>query len=239
MASKVTAKPGYMLSRGFSANTSIWLIEIARELPHTVHLDGIDINFGQCPPKEWLAENITWVTQDIFSDPPAELREKYDVIHVQLFITLIRDGNPVPMLKNLIKMLKPGGYISWGEWDVATWEVIRAPSASSQTNGELEELKEYTSTLGKTRPGPSFISSGFNGVSKVIVDRQKFSTEIATLLLDTWIMASQEIAANVLDGLGGGQGDVARALIEEVGRNRGNTAFNLERVVTIGRKPLD
>lgn len=52
------------------------------------------------------------------------------------------------------------------------------------------------------------------------------------------MMASQEIAANVLDGLGGGQGDVARALVEEVGKNRGNTAFNLERVVTIGRKPL-
>lgn len=27
------------------------------------------------------------------------------VIHVQLFITKLRDGNPVPMLQNLIKML--------------------------------------------------------------------------------------------------------------------------------------
>ena len=57
--------------------------------------------------------------------------------------------------------IEPGGYISWGEWDVATWEIIRTSSALSQDNEELNELKEYTSTLGKTRPGPSFISSGF------------------------------------------------------------------------------
>ena len=51
------------------------------------------------------------------------------------------------------------------------------------------------------------------------------------------MVASQEISANVLDNLGGGQGDVARALVEKVGKNRGNTAFNLERVITVGRKP--
>lgn len=75
-----------------------------------------------------------------------------------------------------------------------------------------------------------------NGLSSIVVDRRKFAPEIATLLLDTWMMASQEISANVLDKLGEGRGDVARALIEEVGRNRGNTAFNLQRVVTIGKK---
>ena len=50
------------------------------------------------------------------------------------------------------------------------------------------------------------------------------------------MMASQEISTNVLDKLGGGRGDVARGLIEEVGRNRDNTAFNLQRVITVGRK---
>lgn len=58
-----------------------------------------------------------------------------------------------------------------------------------------------------------------------------------TLLLDTWMMASQEISVNILDHLGGGQGDVARGLIEKVGKNRGNTAFNLQRVITVGQKP--
>ena len=156
-----------------------------------------------------------------------------------------------------------------------TWEIIRIPSASSQANEELNELREYTSTLGKTKPGPSFISSGLvslypsspssfprnvlfiyanhalstswitrlhetfkeNGLENIVVDRHKFSQEIVTLLLDTWMMASHEISVNVLDQLGGGQGDMARGLIEEVGKNRQNTAFNLQRVITVGQKP--
>ena len=78
-----------------------------------------------------------------------------------------------------------------------------------------------------------------NGLSRVVVDRREFAPEVATLLLDTWMMASQEISANVLDKLGEGRGDVARGLIEEVGRNRGNTVFNLERVITVGRKGVE
>ena len=56
---------------------------------------------------------------------------------------------------------EPGGYIQWGEWDVNTWEISRVPSAPSQSNDELENLRQWTSTLGKSKPGPSFISSGF------------------------------------------------------------------------------
>ena len=52
------------------------------------------------------------------------------------------------------------------------------------------------------------------------------------------MVASLEISTKVLDGIGGGQGDVARALVDEVGKNRGNTAVNLERVITIGQKPV-
>lgn len=54
-----------------------------------------------------------------------------------------------------------GGYIQWAEWDVNTWEIIRTTSAPSPLNDELEKLREWTSTLGRTKPGPSFISSGF------------------------------------------------------------------------------
>ena len=75
-------------------------------------------------------------------------------------------------------------------------------------------------------------------MKNVLVDRNRFSPEVVTLLLDTWMMASEEIAANILDDLGGGQGDVARALVKEVGRNRDNTSFNLDRVITVGQKPI-
>ncbi|KAF2649437.1 hypothetical protein K491DRAFT_721664 [Lophiostoma macrostomum CBS 122681] len=224
--------------------TCIWLIELARELPPTVQLDGIDIDFAQCPPKEWLPSNIAWITHDVFAEPPHELIEKYDVIHVQLFITILRDGNPVPMLQNLLKMLKPGGYLQWGEWDFTSWEVMRTSVAPSKSNDELEQIREYTSTLGGTKSGPGFISMSWiarlhetfkqHGLEDVIVDRRRFDKAIAPLLLDTWMMATQEISFNVLDKLGGGRGDVMRGFVEEVGKHRQDTCFNLDRVVTLG-----
>lgn len=76
-----------------------------------------------------------------------------------------------------------------------------------------------------------------HGLDSVVVDRRRFAQEVVTLLLDTWMIASEEISVNVLDRLGGGRGDVMRALIEEAGKNRQNTSFNLERVITVGRKP--
>ena len=64
------------------------------------------------------------------------------------------------------------------------------------------------------------------------------------------MVAGQEISANVLDAIGGGQGDVARGLIEAVGRNRrnieldpdyphnGRRIYGLDRLTVIGRKPV-
>ncbi|KAF2260597.1 hypothetical protein CC78DRAFT_431409, partial [Lojkania enalia] len=120
--------------------TCIWMIELARYLPTSAQLDGFDISFVQCPPKDWLCPNIAWIEHDVFSEPPTELHEKYDVIHIQLFITILRDGNPVPMLQNLMKMLKPGGYIQWGEWDFNSWEILRTSSAPPQENDELNQI---------------------------------------------------------------------------------------------------
>ena len=77
-----------------------------------------------------------------------------------------------------------------------------------------------------------------HGLEDVIVDRRAFGKEIAPLLLDTWMMATQEIATNVLDKLGGGRGDKMRRLIEEVGIHRQDTCFNLDRVITVGKKPF-
>ena len=52
------------------------------------------------------------------------------------------------------------------------------------------------------------------------------------------MLAAQEISLNVLDHLGGGQGEVARSLIEKCRQNRRNLTVQLDRLVTIGRKPL-
>ena len=75
-------------------------------------------------------------------------------------------------------------------------------------------------------------------MTEIVVDRHPFSREIAAYLLDKFMLAGQEISVNVLDAIGGGQGDVARGLIESVGRNRRNIELGLDRLTVIGRKSV-
>lgn len=54
----------------------------------------------------------------------------------------------------------------------------------------------------------------------IVVDRRPFSRAISTFLMYTFLVGAQEISINVLDRIGEGRGDVARALMEAVGKNR-------------------
>lgn len=82
----------------------IWLIDLNRQLP-SAQLDGFDISAEQYPPKQWLPTNLSLSTLDIFPPVPEELIGKYDIIHVRLFILVVRDDDPTPILRNLISML--------------------------------------------------------------------------------------------------------------------------------------
>lgn len=76
-------------------------------------------------------------------------------------------------------------------------------------------------------------------MTNIIMDRHPFPRDVATYLMDTFMVACQEISVNVLDCIGGGRGDVARGLIEEIGRNRRNTGISLDRLTVIGQKRVE
>lgn len=71
----------------------------------SAQIDRFDISLDQCPPPEWLPPNISVRKLDILKPLPEELLGQYDIVHVRLFICVIRDDDPVPVLTNLLKML--------------------------------------------------------------------------------------------------------------------------------------
>lgn len=83
----------------------LWLLNVAKEVPATVRLDGFDISLSQAPPQEWLAPNITLRTWDIFEDPPKDIVGQYDIVHVRLVLLVIRENKSIPVIKNLLKLL--------------------------------------------------------------------------------------------------------------------------------------
>ena len=74
-------------------------------LSSSAQLDGFDVDLTQAPPKQWLPSNVAMHKLDAFSPLPHDLVGKYDIVHLRLFIVLIKHNNPVPLLRNLIGML--------------------------------------------------------------------------------------------------------------------------------------
>ena len=83
----------------------IWLLEFAHQHPEAAQLDGLDISLDQVPDKEWLPSNVSFYLYDIYDEPPDDLVEKYDIIHVRHLTLVIKDNDPTMVIRNLLKML--------------------------------------------------------------------------------------------------------------------------------------
>ena len=83
---------------------SIWLINVNRQLP-SAQLDGFDISVDQFPSKEWLPDNISLHRLNVLKPIPEELKGKYDLVHLRLFLAVVKNDNPAPILRNLMDML--------------------------------------------------------------------------------------------------------------------------------------
>ena len=93
-----------------ATGTAIWLIDVAREHP-TAQIDGSDIDLSQAPPKQQLSLDITLRTWNVFDYPSEDMIEVYDVVHVGLLVLVVQGSDPRNIIRNLLRMLKPGGYI--------------------------------------------------------------------------------------------------------------------------------
>jgi SAM-dependent methyltransferase len=90
-----------------ATGTGAWLLDVARDFPQA-QLDGFDNDLRQLPHKDWLPSNVSVRHWDIFTDLPDDLVGKYDYVHLRLLVVVL-NGNSQPVIKNLLKMLKPGG----------------------------------------------------------------------------------------------------------------------------------
>ena len=87
------------------SSCSIWLLDLARTLPPTAQLDGFDIDISDCPPEQWLPRNIKMRYLNALGDIPAHLVGNYDIVHLRLFQVVVKNNDPGPLLRNMLKML--------------------------------------------------------------------------------------------------------------------------------------
>ena len=79
-------------------------LDLARQLPPTAQLEGLDIDNSQCPPPSWLPPNVTMRAVDALQrDVATDLLCRFDVVHVRLFMFVVEE--PGPLLRNVVRML--------------------------------------------------------------------------------------------------------------------------------------
>ncbi|KAF4629300.1 hypothetical protein G7Y89_g8850 [Cudoniella acicularis] len=226
--------------------TGIWLVDLAGYLPPSAHIDGFDIDISQCAPIDWLPSNVSLYTVNCVEPFPEQFVGKYDIVHIQLFHLAVQNNDPEPIVKNLLTLLKPGGYISWGEYDYSKWEIVRSKQATGGSIDHLTSLLDDIGTIGGTKPDwarnfwPARLPEIYkeNGLVEIAVDERPFRKEVLQFQLDTALMASDEIARTAIDPLGNGKGDRTRELIQKAFADRGNKAFNVSRLTVVGRRPV-
>ncbi|KAM5458158.1 hypothetical protein MaudCBS49596_000070 [Microsporum audouinii] len=120
--------------------TGLWLFDLARELPDSAQLDGFDISLANAPQQQWWPRNVTLHQWNVFDDVPDEMIGKYDVVHLRLLILVVENSDPRPIIQNVYKMLKPGGYIQWDDLNYPDTHVRRTSAAPTPAFDSLREF---------------------------------------------------------------------------------------------------
>ncbi|MCJ1236445.1 hypothetical protein MMC14_004426 [Varicellaria rhodocarpa] len=129
-----------------AAGTAMWLIDIARELPEA-QLEGFDIDLTQAPHPQWLPSNVTMRKWNIFEDVPDHLVGKFDIVHVRLIVLVMSQDDTRIVIPNLLKMLKPCGYLQWDDLNCRDM-CVKKVDASAQSPA-LDQLRKMSWANGR------------------------------------------------------------------------------------------
>ena len=124
----------------------VWLTDLSSVLASrgvSARLDGYDINTINFPAPAFLPPGVTLTKLDVLSnDLPQELREAYDIVHVRAFLSVLTQGDPGPLLRAALALLKPGGWLQWEESRADVYRVEAPPSVSTQACVRIAALLE-------------------------------------------------------------------------------------------------
>ncbi|KAL8718172.1 MAG: hypothetical protein Q9225_004667 [Loekoesia sp. 1 TL-2023] len=219
--------------------TGIWLTDLARELPNA-RLDGFDSSIDQFPPKAWWPQNVSLRYLDALEPVPEELHGKYDIVNVRLFMFVIQDGDPKPLLANLRNILKPGGFLQWIEHNPHT---VRVESPNHDDKRSAHDA--IVNTVANRRKNdwvsqlPEHLQdAGFTSVSH---SAHPFPPELRMPFTRINLLAGEEVSY-VLDDNSGSEssGSRHRALLQEAfEESKNGVCMVWSPVVVVGRRELE
>ncbi|RHZ54841.1 class I SAM-dependent methyltransferase [Aspergillus thermomutatus] len=219
-----------------ATGTAIWLFELARDLP-TATFDGLDISLDSAPPAEWLPQNVTLRQWDIFDDVPPDLVGAYDVVHLRFFMLVVRESDPIPVIRKVSTLLKPRGWIQWDEFNYRDAHIISANVKVEQLPA-MEQLRQFAYSDGRnnwTLDIPRHLRT--EGFVQTQLFQYRDLPERAKANNEEYIMCLEEFASR-LDREG--ERKHAQEVYELIGKisdeSQRGAALLMDRIVCIGQR---
>ena len=218
-----------------ATGTAAWLIDVAREYP-TARLDGFDIDTSQAPPEQWLPSNVTLKTWNIFDDVPEEMVGIYDVVHVRLVVLVVRKSDIRNVIRKLLRMLKPNGFIQWDELDYPGTHV-RTSKDSLQTPA-LHKLREVVYSRGRNdwtlRLPEDFAEEGLLNTT---IHHFQDPPDMARANSEQHLLTMEEFASSLATTDHKGEATEILKLIQDGAHEvSSGAALSMPKVVCVGRK---
>ncbi|KAI9719155.1 MAG: hypothetical protein M1828_006337 [Chrysothrix sp. TS-e1954] len=211
-----------------------WLLDLASSVPTSWTLSGFDLSSQQFPHAVNIPGNVTLGTFDALGSVPQDLRGKFDIVHIRAFAAIVKGGDPGPLLRNLISMLKPRGYLQWDEVDPNNFTAHAPTPEVSKIHADriIEVYLKCASRLSILLPwmAPGAMAQIFRKhdlevVNDITRDRWTSPSDLKPVLrkayTDNWMMALEE---TVLNMMGKGSQATADLSVEDFGKIFDGTA---------------
>ncbi|KAK4194564.1 hypothetical protein QBC40DRAFT_290552 [Triangularia verruculosa] len=222
-----------------ASGTGIWLIDVSRSLPSSTILTGLDYNLSQSPPSEWLPRNISMRHWNVFEPVPADLMGKFDYVHTRLLVLVVGESkDPGPIIRNLWKLLKPGGWLQWDELDTVNMSVQKVdPGIKTPALDELRAWSWADGRLDWSVKLPEFMEQ--EGFVDVKGDLFGDPPELARAFTEQHLLTAEEFAEGLIKLGKREAGEKYFDMVQKAHQEAiEGAALCVPRIVCVGRKPV-
>ncbi len=133
IATELAANPSPKVLE-IATGTGIWLRELAKTLPESAELVGLDYDTSKFP--KTVPPNMRLIFGDMYKPFPEELQGKFDVVHIRLILYAAKTGMGAWLARNVLSLLRPGGWLVWLE----TGDLIATVEPPSYAWFRLQQL---------------------------------------------------------------------------------------------------
>jgi hypothetical protein len=239
-------------------------LEAAEDYPKADSFEGLDITLHQAPSQHLLPNNVHFKYLDMQEDIPAEFVGRYDLVHARFLLGLVKNNDPVPLLRNLLKLLsksqhpsqsipqrsnpnqtnptEPNGYLQWNEVDWGSdiyigLEETNTPLESSGLHRLRQSGKAFLGPVDWPQRMPEIVES--QGLQDVVVEKrtkEDHPRQYASFWTEAIVAAGIDTVSKIPQGE---MRDRVAGLVDEAAEDaRKGIAWCGDHFVVVGRKVM-